>query len=108
VVLRAIGSCACQANGFWTVVHFEKSLLAPMVSPNVKISSPLCSNELPTSLPRTSAFVVVWLTVALHVGVLLLIVASQAVQSQSPLICSRLTDEPATYVSEVPPVCALT
>src|ERR1019366_1241104 len=83
VVLRAMGSRACHRNEFCTLVQAPYPA-APMVSPKVTISSPLFSNATGTSSPNTSALVAVWLAVGLQVGVLLVMVASHATQSQSP------------------------
>ena len=60
--------------------------VAPIVSPNIMINSPLFSKDVATSSPSTSALVAVLLVVGLHVGVLFAMVASHTAQSQSPLI----------------------
>src|ERR1039458_3524368 len=80
VVLRAMGSWAPHPNEFCTLVQALYPA-APVVSPKVTISSPLCSKATGTSSPSTSALVAVWLTVGLQVGVLLVMVASHAAQS---------------------------
>ena len=51
---------------------------APIVSPNRKISLPLCSKENPRPLPRTLARVRVWLAVRME----------RSAQSTSPMSCS--------------------
>src|ERR1039457_1020894 len=93
VVLRAIGSWAPHPNEFCTLVQAPFPD-APMVSPKVTISSPLCSKAMGTSSPNTSALATVWLVVGLQVGALLVIVASHSAQSQSPLTWYSLTEDP--------------
>src|SRR5579864_7471077 len=93
-----MGSCAPQLKGFWTSLHAAFPS-APMVSPKVTMSSPLCSNATGTSSPKTSALVNVLLAVATQDGLGLVMVASQATQSQSPFTWYSLTEDPGSKLS---------